>query len=88
METPPTYNIIDHDRQTAPPLGSEVTDAEAQQLLRRGAGIYLPPAWITPEAADPALNATAMAFMHSYKMSHFFRRHLFLTWWFSLPCLA
>ena len=86
VQHPPTYNIIDHDPQTAPPNGNEVTDREAEQLLRHGSGIYLPPGWVKPEAAGP-LNATGMTFMHSYKLSHFFRRHLFLNWWFSLPCL-
>ena len=86
MEHPPTYNIIDHDWQTSPPNGNEVSDQEAEQLLRHGSGIYVPPGWIHPEAAIP-LNTTSMMFMHSYKMSHFSRRHLFLTWWFSLPCL-
>ena len=88
MEHPPTYNIIDHDWQTRPPHGGDkVTDQEAEEILRLGSGIHLPPGWINPEAVEP-LNATSMTFMHAFKLRHHFRRHLFLSWWFSLPCLG
>ena len=86
MEYPPTYNIADYNRKTAPPpSGDQVNDREAQQLLRRCYGIYLPLDWATPDAIGQ-LNATRFTFMHSYKMTYFFRRQLFLTWWFSMPC--
>jgi hypothetical protein len=65
-----------------------VSDEDAPELLRQGQGIQLPASWLVPgdePTADWA--ATPLYFMHAYKLSHFFRRHVFMTWWLSLPCL-
>lgn len=86
MEHPPTYNIVGHDWQTAPPNGIDFTDQDAEQLLRHSDGIYLPPGWIHPEATT-LLNTTSMTLMHAYKLSHARRQQLFADWWRSLPCL-
>ena len=65
-----------------------VSDEDAPELLRHGQGIMLPASWIVPDAPPPKDWAnTPLYFMHSFKLSHFFRRHVFLTWWLSLPCL-
>ena len=65
----------------------QVTDQDAEDLLRHDAGIYLPQTWMTEHSA-PGLNTTSMVFYHAYKMSHAHRRELFLRWWLALPCLA
>ena len=90
VEHPPTYNWVGHDGQTAPTWHEghfKVTDQDAEHLLRPGGGIYLPPDWMTEEAA-PSLNITALVFYHAYKMSKAYRREVFLRWWLALPCLA
>ena len=65
-----------------------VSDEDAPELLRQGQGVILPASWINasyPLAQDYA--STPLFFMHSFKLSHFFRRHVLMTWWLSLPCL-
>jgi hypothetical protein len=86
MESPPSYNIIDHGEDTHPPEGAQVTDEDAMMILRHGTGIRIPPAWIAPGAAS-GLDNTSLTFMHSFKLGTYFKRHLFMRWWFSLPCL-
>ena len=66
-----------------------VSDEDAPELLRQGQGIFLPASWILASDPPPAMDwaATPLHFMHSFKLGHFFRRHVFMTWWLSLPCL-
>lgn len=86
MEFPPSYNIIDHSKDTRPPEGAHVTDEDAMMILRHGSGIHIPPQWIEPDAAS-GLDSMSLTFMHSFKLGTYFKRHLFMRWWFSLPCL-
>ena len=71
----------------AAPKGG-VSDEDAPELLRRGQGIMLPASWIVsgPQRAQDWANMR-LHFMHSFKLSHSFRRRVFKTWWLSLPCL-
>ena len=67
-----------------------MSDEDAPQLLRQGQGIILPASWIVADPLEPPTQDWASAplyFLHSYKLSHFFRRHVFMAWWLSLPCL-
>ena len=66
-----------------------VSDEDAPELLRQGQNIFLPASWILASDPPPAMDwaATPLHFMHSFKLGHFFRRHVFMTWWLSLPCL-
>ena len=65
-----------------------VSDEDAPELLRQGQGITLPASWIVPDVPRTTDWArTPLYFMHPFKLSHFFRRHVFMAWWLSLPCL-
>ena len=76
---------------TAPP--KEMSDEDAPELLRQGQGIILPDSWVVldpPPRENPPPRDwvnTPLYFMHSFKLGHFFRRHVLMTWWLSLPCL-
>jgi hypothetical protein len=89
MQHPRGYNVIRHHHVPDAPVKemNAVTESDAKKMLRQGLGLFLPDDWILVKGPEREEHTYPLIYVHSFKMSDRLKRHLFLNWWSSLPCI-